>query len=286
MYSRAGAVVVAVSEIAQSVASLRPTAEAAAETHRQIGRELEQIRESFVAKRMMRLDPAEVEVRRRRVTALQTQLEGLMARCREGNASAGLRAELAALLGEVEQSRAQLEPWLEESYASFINETYALLEQVDQSLAVRGSAAEHAGAVAAKLTDLTAMRSRAAERQTLDAQRQYVAQALHAVCQDMGFSAHTLPAGGPLEDLLIEVDTHAYGTIRFQLQLEGTIRSQSEMIEASCAGNFARIEEGLRALGVISGFRYEGDQRPVRIEKGAKPHPDSDATVQTRRGAG
>ena len=33
---------------------------------------------------------------------------------------------------------------------------------------------------------------------------------------------------GPLEDLVLEVDTYAYGIIQFRLMLEGTIRSLSD----------------------------------------------------------
>jgi len=282
--ARAESLVAALTEAAFLTESLRPAAESAREALRDITHQLADLTAAFGESRLMRLTLEEVQQKRRAVAALRDRLEALTKSCREGSASAAIRAELAALVGEIDACRAELEPWLGEAYSAFVRETKELVEQVDSEMRRDGAIGDSGQRVSSQEARFSRLRETAAEHVSMDAQRRYVAQALEAVCREMGFAVRPLALQSPLDDLVLEVDTYAYGVIHFRLQLDGIIRSQSEMVEASCGANFERIEEGLRELGVASGFRYEGDQRPVRLEKGSKSVPGSGEAAAMKRG--
>jgi hypothetical protein len=272
----------ALDEAAQTTASFGPLAASARETLSRLRSQLKTMAGSFTESELMSLSLEQVQAQRRQVERLRAQLEEVERRCREGNDDASLRAQLAAVLELARRNRDELEPWLRDVYDDFTEETRALLEQADLSVSATGTlgvAAVRVGEQAARYEEMLRQASR---RRQLDAERRYVAAALEQVCSEMAFGPRRPPQGGPLEDILLEVDTYAYGIIQFRLQLDGTIRSESELVETSCCANFALIEDKLRTLGVHSGFRYEADQQPVRLRKGEKSLPGTEPGAATQ----
>lgn len=283
--SRAESLTAALTDAARTTDSLGPVAQAAQETLSQIREELRLLSEQFQESRLMRLDLSEVRRRRERVESLRTRLQTIIHQCREGQSAAGLRAELARVEDELARSCDELEPWLRDVYETYTRETRELSDRADQEIRATGSLGLLSQQILAHGAEFQGMLDQASERRGQDADRRYAAEALRKVCvSQMGFSARLLPQNGPLDDLVVEVDTIAYGIIHFRLQLDGTIRSQSEMEVASCPANFKEIENHLRLLGVISNFRYEGDQSPVVITNDAKPMPGNEFAVMERQG--
>ncbi|MGH9935242.1 MAG: hypothetical protein ACREAM_03295 [Blastocatellia bacterium] len=283
--SRAESLTAALTDAARTTDALGPAAQTAEETLSQIREELRLLSEQFQESRLMRLDLSEVRRRRARVESLRTKLQTIIHQCREGQSAAGLRAELARVEDELARSHDALEPWLRDVYETYTRETRGLSSQADQEIRATGSLGSLSQQILAHGAELQGMLDRASERRGQDAERRYAAEMLRQVCvSQMGFSARLLPQNGPLDDLVVEVDTMAYGIIHFRLQLDGVIRSQSEMVVASCPANFKEIEKNLRSLGVISNFRYEGDQSPVVITDDAKPLPNDELLVFEKRG--
>ncbi len=282
--ARAESLVVALVEAARSTPSLRDAASSARDALVEIKSQLDILAETFDESQMMRLTLADARQERQRVERLKSNLDRIATRCRAGNEAAMLRAELVAVIDRLQKDRDEIEPWLRDVYDPFTQETGRLLEQSDRQIRATGSINALADQIHQQIAHYEAMMERWAERRVLDRERRYVADALKTVCREMAFDTKLLPQNGPLEDLVVEVNTFAYGIIEFRLQLDGTIRSQSEIIEASCCVNFSMIEDKLRGLGVLSGFRYEGDQQPVRLKKGEKSLPDSEPGVGIQEG--
>lgn len=280
--ARAETIVAALAEAMQTTPALAAAVVSARETLAQIRQQLESMTETFAPSQLMQLTLARVQAQRQRIELLQTQLEQIAQQGRAGSQAATHRAELAAMLDRLQKDRDELEPWLRDVYASFTSETCTLLEHADQEIRASETLDATVARILHQLAQYDAMIGRAGERRARDRERRYVAAALEQVCREMAFAPQLLPQASLLEDLVLEVETYAYGVIHFRLQLDGTIRSQSELVETSCCANFAMIEDKLRALGVLSGFRYEGDQRPVRLQKGEKSLSDSEpgATMQ------
>jgi hypothetical protein len=273
--AHAESLVAALGEAARSAPALAQAASSAEKTLAEIKNHLDVLSKNFDESRMMQLTPDQVKQERQTVERLKSSLERIAGQCRAGNEAAALRAELTAVLDRLQKDRREIEPWLRDVYDPFTEETRLLLEQSDEEIRRQGSIGALAERIRQQIISYEAMREKACERRLLDRERRHVANALKSVCSEMAFDANLLPQNGPLEDLVVEVNTFAYGMLEFRLQLDGTIRSRSEMIEASCCANFSMIEDKLRALGVLSGFRYEADQQPVRIRKGEKSMPDS-----------
>lgn len=248
--------------------ALRSTATAVAAALNVAAQKLRELTENLSETALMSQSMEQVRSTQQRLQQLTLELEEIGRRCRSGSISADLRMDLTTLLHEVGQRQAELLPWLKDTYEAFHQITGALIAQVDQQLASSGSIEGMEDVIARQIASFAGMQDRAAERQIQDAQRKYVATALIKVCHDMGFATRVLEQNSPLEDTVIEVNTHAYGIIEFRLMLEGTIRSLSEMISNSCSANFKQIEEGLRNLYVGSEFCYEGDQSPVCLTGG------------------
>lgn len=284
--SRAESLTAALAEVSRTTAALAPAAQIAEETLGQIRAELGAMGARFDQAQLMQLDLMEVRRQRAKVESLRAQLETIIRQCREGQSAAGVRAELARVADDLTRNHNDLEPWLRDVYATYAQETRGLLAQADQELNTTGALKTLAQQILAHSAEFQGMLDRASARRGQDAERRYVAEALRKICvSEMGFSARLLPQTGPLDDLVVEVDTVAYGIIHFRLQLDGTIRSQSELTVASCPANFKEIEKHLRAFGVISNFRYEGDQSPVVISDDAKPLPGGEAAVSGQWGA-
>lgn len=271
-------------EAAQTVEALQDAAMSVQETLTSLHREIASMQEAFSEANLMRLDPSEVRARRERVDNLRGRLDAVVRNCREGCGAAGVRVEAARLVEQIAQERAAFLPWLGEEYDAFATGAASALAETDREIRVTGSAVSGASHILSMGEDFDQMVARVATRREQDAERRYIADALLKVCrEDLGFAAKILPQKAPIDDLVIEVDTFAYGLLQFRLLLEGTIRSQSELMEASCPIHFGAIEKNLRALGVLSNFRYEGDQRSVVIEKDAKPTPDEVRSAEVRR---
>lgn len=280
--SQAESLMVALSDAAATTSALQSAAQLASELLNEIRRELRSQETEFQQSRLMQLELTEVKRRREVVERLRRKLETIIRQCRDGRSAAGLRAELARVNDELVRNHDTLEPWLRDVYDPFTRAASELLEQADQEIGATGSLKTLEKQILLYSDELDGMVQRASQRRGQDADRRYIAEALRSICiNDMGFSAKLLPQEDVLGDLIVEVDTIAFGIIHFRLQLDGTIRSQSEISTASCPANFKQIEKHLRALGVISSFRYEGDQRPVVITNDAKPVP-SDSRLEQR----
>jgi hypothetical protein len=272
---RASYLAASLREAAERVDALRPTAEAVEQALAAIREQLSAIEGEFHQNCLMQLELEDVRRRSAAMERLRGNLEQIAARCRSGENAAAARAEVGALEAQLESERAALEPWLRDVYPDYVERTKRLAVALDDEIRATGSSSaasrvrDHAG-------EFDQMRAKASGRRAQDAERRYIADAVRRVCTEMGFEAALLPQKSALEDLVVEVNTFAYGILHFRLELGGTIRSQSELSETTCCANFGMIEDKLRSLGVISAFRYEGDQSPVRIEKGAKELPGSE----------
>jgi hypothetical protein len=282
-FARADCMVVALAEAARATESLKTLASSAQDALTAIGQQLRSMKDNFSESRLMSVTLGQVQEQRREVDHFRSQLEQIIQKCREGNHAASLRAELVAVLDFMQKNRNNIEPWLSDVYGEFTEGIRSLIKLADQEISsarITRSAEEN---ILQRIMEHDKLMEKVTQRRAMDADRQYTARALEKVCTELGFSPKVLPQKGPMEDLVLEVDTYAYGIIHFRLQLDGTIRSQSELIEASCSSNFAKIEDKLRELGVISGFRYEGDQQPVRLRKGEKSFPTSEPGAALKR---
>ena len=274
------------SDAARTTESFKPAARVAGDSLEQIRQELKSLGSKFQESNLMRLDLSEVRRQRKRVDDLKGSLESISRQCREGQSAAGLRAEIQRVADEVDRRSETLEPWLRDVYEEYKAQTSDLLRRADEEIRATGSTGALAQQVPAHAARYESMLNRVEERRNKDAERQYVAKALQKICtREFGFSAKILSQeGGPLDDLIVEVDTFAFGIMRFRLELDGDIHSQSDADVSACPTNFKQIEEHLKSLGVISNFLYEADQSPVVISNQAKPLPKDDLLVSTNRG--
>jgi hypothetical protein len=273
------------SDAARATESLRPAARVARDSLEQIREELKSLSSNFQESRLMRLDLSEVRRRRKKVDDLREGLEAISRQCREGQSAAGLRAEIQRVADELDRRSEALEPWLRDVYEEYRAQTRDLLRRADEEMRATGSTGTLARQVPAHTARYQGMLDRVEDRRNKDAERRYIADALQRICiSELGFSAKILPPEGPLDDLVVEVDTFAFGILRFRLELGGDIHSRSDADVSACPANFKQIEENLKSLGVISNFRYEGDQSPVVIRDEAKPLPNDDLLVSRERG--
>lgn len=273
------------SDAARATESLRPAARVARDSLEQIREELKSLGSNFQESKLMRLDLSEVRRRRKKVDDLRENLEAISRQCHEGQSAAGLRAEIQSLADELDTRSEMLEPWLRDVYEDYRAQTQDLLRQTDEEIRATGSTEVLAQQVPAHTAQYQSMLDSVEDRRNKDAERRYVAEALQRICVNaLGFSAKILPLASPLDDLFVEVDTFAFGILRFRLELGGDIHSQSDASASACPTNFKQIEEDLKSLGVISNFRYERDESPVVIRDEAKPLPNDNLLVSTKRG--
>lgn len=273
------------SDAARTTESLKPAARVAGDSLEQIRQELKSLTSKFQESALMRLDLSEVRRQRKKVDDLKGSLESISRQCLEGQSAAGLRAEIQRVADELDRRSETLEPWLRDVYGEYTAQTRDLLRRADEEIRATGSTGALAEQVPEHAARYNSMLNRVEERRNKDAERRYVAEALQKICtREFGFSAKILSQEGPLDDLIVEVDTFAFGIMRFRLELDGDIHSQSDADVSACPTNFKQIEEHLKSLGVISNFRYEADQSPVVISNQAKPLPKDDLLVSTNRG--
>jgi hypothetical protein len=283
--ARAESLATALTATARQTDALRGTAQHAREALDEVRQASDDLGLSFCEDRLMRLTMDEVVAKRRNIEGLRKKLQAIAAQCHAGQEAANVRAELLRIIGELESRRDILEPWLRDVWSDYESRARQTAVELDRRIASDGTAGPVTTSVAGLDAEFDRMLNDVRDRRALDGERRYVAEALRKVCVDeLGFTSRQLVQRGPLDDLVIEIDTIAYGIIHFRLQLDGTIRSESNLIEASCPSNFAKIEEGLRSFGVISSFRYEADQRPVRIERGAQDLPESGVSEASSTG--
>ncbi len=275
-YARAESLVSSLREAAAATRSLKPLAESAQETLAEIKAQLDSLRDKFDERHMARLSLEQVQTERRKVDGLKTRLEDIDRQCRAGSNAASLRARLVTVLNLLEKKHDEIEPWLRDVYSTFDEECRVLLARVDDEIQRTGSIGTLTADIDKRVTQFDKHMDDVSKRQTLDAERRYVASALEKVCTSIAFKPKLLPQSGPLDDLVLEVDTRSYGVIRFKLELDGQIQSDSKLDESSCCVNFTMIEEKLRTFGVLSEFRYEDDV-PVHLRKGEKDLPGPDA---------
>jgi hypothetical protein len=270
MCQYAESVVEALGEQVEKAGALQPLAEASRQTLSQVRQELGEIEKQLSQSPLHRLDIAKVRRHRDKLSALQGELDAVVQKCRAGEVAAAQRAELAAICHRWENNRQELEPWLQDVYENFSKAVQGALRSADEEIRTSGKMSTTAPRIADLDRRYKSMLAKASERRKQDAERHYIADSLENVCKEMGFTAEQLPGKSVLEDVIVRVNTYAYGEIDFHLELDGTIRSQSEMRETSCHTHYGEIEDKLKSLGVVSKFRFEADQRPVRLEKGAK----------------
>jgi hypothetical protein len=266
----------ALGDASRETAFLRGAASAASRALEAIRGQMDSIAADFNEARLMQLDLNDVRSRRARVEGLRRELGAIAEACTAGCEAAGVRAQILAIRAQALHRRDDLRPWVEAEFDRFVASADDLLTGLDEEVRATG-AAGRAGSLAGDLASaLASLAGGVDERRCMDADRRYVADALLAVCRDeLGFGGCLLPLARPVDDLVLEVDTFAYGVIHFRLGLDGVVRSQSESV-AACPSNYARLEERLRKAGVFASFRYEADQRPVVIEKGSKDLPADD----------
>jgi hypothetical protein len=283
-YARAESLVFSLAEGAVTTPALKPLADSARETLAQIKRQLESSSQTQDQRRLASLTLTQVQAERQNVQHLKEQLEQIDAKCRAGNNAASMRSRLLTVLNLLAQKHDEIEPWLRDVYSSFSAECRSLLARVDDQIKRTGSIGPLTDEIDTRVRQFDEHMDQVSERQTRDAERRYVASALEKVCKSIAFTVTLLPQNGPLEDLVLAVDTHSYGVIRFTLKPDGKIESNSQLMESSCCVNFTMIEDKLRNFGVLSEFRYE-DQVPVRMRKGEKDLPQP-AAGRTRHQGG
>jgi hypothetical protein len=277
VYERSRSLVAALNTTARSLAPLKPIADVATMTLEEIRKQLEEIRASFAEKKMMRLTLYTVQEKRREVEQLRLQLESVAQKSREASESAELLMELNAVLSALQSEGDELRSWLSDTYDKFLEDTQSLVQGTQSELELTGNLNCVADKILGHVEQYKSLLRESSERRTEDAERRYVAEALQRICkEELGFVTRLLSQKNFCDDLVLEVNTFAYGLLHFRLQLDGTVRSQSEMVEKSCCANFTLIENHLRSLGIISNFRYEGDQQPVTLRKGENALPDAE----------
>jgi len=278
----------ALSEALRAIPDAGPATRAAAE---EIGRAVDALRAGLRTlggqlggDQLSRLELDQVVAHRRRTEKIRHELDEIMERARGAQEVGLLGAQVAALLLELNRASGELEGWVGDDCRQLQQAVTSLLQRIeaggplsaDQRAALASAARGHEASREGLMV-------RAAENRRKDAERRYVASALRQVCtKTMGFGVETLPLGRPTDDLVLEIDTYAYGKLRFRLELAGTLRSDSSLMQATCCLNYATIEDRLKELGVVSSFRYEGDQQPVRLEKGSKELPGGDPAAAAR----
>lgn len=264
----------ALAKAAKTTAALRETARAAASRIDQIRSELETTRKGSTQARLLRLDIQAVRGQRAQVDALRRELSEIGQRCQAACGAGGAHLEAAAVADRIAREREAVEPWLGAEYTDIREKAQVLLVDIEREIRMSGTAPS-ASRIRPVSDDHEQLLERVKGRRLRDADRRYIAEALQRVCTaDLGFAATILAQRSPLEDLIVEVNTHAYGMMQFRLELDGTVRSQSEMItDTVCPTNFGKLEARLREMGVVSRFVYEADQTPVIISKDQRPEP-------------
>ena len=281
----ASSLVAGMEQAALVTESLRPSCELARKALAKLEAQVRETRVTVEPGKLGHLTPPEISRRRDAMAALRAELDEIATRCREGNAAAGVLAEIARVHETLEQGAETLEPWTRDTFAGFSASVANLLAETRAAVASAGSARGLEDRIRSTAASLDEMQRAADGRRVMAAEREYIATALARVCSaDLGFAVTRLSQSGPLDDLVLEVDTFAYGLLHFRLQLDGMIRSESPLVAASCPSNFKLIEDRLRSLGVLAAFRYEADQRPVTLTSDAK-RPPAEARAGHREGA-
>ncbi len=279
----AGARVNALAESMQNVPALKSILDKAQADMAEIQQKLAETDKDLTSSKLKRLSSEKVRTYRADITNLRRKLEEIIVDCRKGQTGGSLRVEIASMLNQLNMQQETIRPWTDEAYDNLHEQVKELLKISDQELHMTGSVSVSMDDINDLLNKFSVIRKQAAEIRFQDEQRRYVLEALLAVCKELGFAGTTFEQDRPDDDLIVDVNTYSHGVIRFRLMLDGTIRSASEMVEASCGERFTVIEDKLRNIGVVTGFRYEGDQRPVRLERNAKSLPDDSMAVVYER---
>ena len=277
--ARAESLVASLAQAAATATSLQPLVASAQETLNSARLQLQLTQETFAEERMAQLSLSEVQQERRKVQRLASELKQIDERCRAGNDAAATRARLVSMLDLLDKQRDEIEPWLRDVYSQFQEDSRSLLAQADNEMRRSGAINSLQDQIDQQITKFDEHMENVSKRRTQDAERHYVSVALEKTCRDMAFDPKFLPQIGPLDDLVLEVNTFAYGLIHFRLQLDGEIRSDSMLSENACFADYTKIEDKLRALGVITEFRYEDGNQPIRRRRGAKDVPGSDPGI-------
>lgn len=212
--------------------------------------------------------------RRNTFENLTSRLRTIANDCRRELRLAEVRFTLSALLAEVEARAPELRPWLGDGWNDFAGRVRARLRKLDARIARGRGPATDGTAVDDLAAELDRLLERAAADRQRAAERRHVADAIEQVCAEMGFAATLKPPSAPTDDLVVTVETHAYGLIEIRLALDLTWRSESSgLTTRDCGRTFPLIEGKLRGLGVRSPFRYEADDRPVDSARDARSLP-------------
>jgi hypothetical protein len=273
--ARAESLVASLAQAAATTTSLEPLVASAQETLNAARLQLQSTQKTFDQGHIAQLSLSEVQQERRKVQHLAAELRQIDERCRAGTDAAATRASLVGLLDLLEKQRDEIEPWLRDVYSRFQDDSRSLLARTDNEIRRSGTITSLQGEIDQQITQLDEYMEQVSKRRTLDSERHYVAAALEKTCKDMAFEPKFLPQTGPLDDLVLAVNTFAYGVIQFRLQLDGAIHSDSMLSESACFADYTMIEDKLRNLGVITEFRHEDDGQPVRLRRGAKDVPGS-----------
>jgi hypothetical protein len=201
-----------------------------------------------------------------------------------GESSATQRLELASLLHRIVAEQGELRAWAAQSYDDLRKRVESRISHIERALRQ-----EHLppgdDAVSKLAGELDNLKNDVMSKRVANEERRYVLEALTRVCRNQGYEVTTYSSESPTDDLRVDVNTWSHGIIRFRLQLDGIIKSDSAMIPDSCDVRFGDIETKLQSIGVKTAFRHADDDRPVRIQRGSKSLPDSGASQSARAGS-
>jgi hypothetical protein len=265
----------ALAELADGVPAVKAFMNSVESVVGEVRQRLDVIERELTAKRWFGLSLERVGALRAELANLRNRLRGEVERCRASQHAAASRLQLAALVRKMALQALELRAWTADAFDEFQRSVEKLVAQADASVAA-GSPAANPFDVESLVRRWGNLRDGVDQMRLQNCQRQYVYEALTKVCQSLGYEVHSQPSERPTDDLVAEVNTFSHGMIRFRLQLDGVIRSESTMIPHSCDRGFGAIEDKLRKIGVMTAFHYE-DDRPVRVQLGSKSLPDADA---------
>jgi len=272
-YTKAKSFVNTLSEMSLTTVSLKDLVTSAKSVLNHIQCQIESMNTLVEESEMIKLTMSDIQKNTKMIEQLKFQLEDIIDKCREGKNASSKRNELLMLFHQLINERDLLCPWLQENiYERFVDEIKDMLKNADNEITKTGSIEGIAEKIPNQLARYKKMKEKAIHSKQLDLERRYIASSIEIICNEMGFASKWLSQENLFDDLIMEVKTHAYGIITFRLQLDGTIRSNSEIDKGSCCSNYIQIEDKLKSFGLDSEFKYEEDDQPIRQEKNEQPY--------------
>lgn len=272
--AEADAQVHGLSEQADKVPAVRASVRAVQAVVDRIRRRLSEVAGELKAKRWFRLPLDRVQGFRNEILALRTTLQTGIQQCCASQAMAAGRMALDSLRSEIQARESDSRIWDPVAFDALRSKVDRQVGEADRALST-GSNGEGGSDLATLSSEWGAICARAMAKRMQAKEREFVLEALTKACQDLGFAVQETRTEDPAGDLIAEVNTYSHGTIRFRLELDGAIHSESPMVPDSCDLRFGQIVENLRKVGVTTAFRYEADGKPLFQKRGAKSLPES-----------